>query len=1030
MRIKWCFLKSMTLTVAAVFFFVSLSGFGGVVTNDYSWVRGTHYRLNGDAAKTARELGYGKRIGLNAVRFWMSQGEWRKNPEAAVGKYRAFVRQAWNQGYRSMPILFNGNGLDPAMLEGASWADCEAYATDVVSALKGEPGLLMWDVMNEPTYNAWVGHAPDADEKARRREKTHAFVRRACALVKRLDPGSPTTLGCANFGEASATADCVDVLSFHDYSSTRADVEKNYALMDGLGKRTGKPVIQSETGCTGYGNAYEMALEACARHKFGWFFFNLVIGGYTETFHGVFYEDGTVRHPDAIAAMMGCYRKRDLETIIPAKPFKPGKEERLVVVVRNLREQIDGDDAPRLFEEMERAANYLESCEAVPMDIPPTARIMAWRKMENPPMDEARALARALASRIEKILQTSSCAEPRDTAAERERRTDEIAAWLQPEPRADGARWSDRAAWGRLAAMPEAAEWIAKADAALVEEIPSVSDDLYLEFSRTGNRSRYETPFFARLDNLASLRFAECLEGEGRFVAKIVEYLDAICAMRTWVVPAHDEELAAFHGANKIDLFSATYAFEVAQTYDWLKAVLPEETKRKVRAECERRIFSPYLYLARNFRDDEKRNRVEPNRRWYDGRWNWNSVCHSCVVRAALAMVEDRRTRAAFVASAEYAVPFALSAYLDDGYCAEGVGYWNYGYGHHATLGLSVRAATGGKVDFFADPKNRLTTEYAYDIQLEPGKAPSISDSTGGPSRALRALMRQVYPDLCSEDVARCGVLTVDGNVGRGLSLVALRAFGQEPPIPSATAFRRLPPHSWFPAAQLLVARMTTSGGARLGMSVNGGHNDEPHNHNDLGSYTIMLDGVEMGGDPGGEVYTERTFSALRYESRIVNSYGHPVPVVDLKLQGTGRQFAAEVLKTSFLDARDEIVYDLTGAYPLCSLESLTRRVVFDRVRGEIAVTDAAKFSKPSAFEVPFITCRDWKKGADGSFVFAHPDDGRALKMSIVSSAPVVLRDEKLANPGRTDVERLGFSFANLVRNATLTMTFSAGGID
>jgi hypothetical protein len=44
-----------------------------------------------------------------------------------------------------------------------------------------------------------------------------------------------------------------------------------------------------------------------------------------------------------------------------------------------------------------------------------------------------------------------------DTAAERERRTDEIAAWLQDEPRADGARWSDRAAWRRLAAMPEAA---------------------------------------------------------------------------------------------------------------------------------------------------------------------------------------------------------------------------------------------------------------------------------------------------------------------------------------------------------------------------------------------------------------------------------------------------------------------------------------------------------------------------------------------------------------------------------------------
>ena len=234
-----------------------------------------------------------------------------------------------------------------------------------------------------------------------------------------------------------------------------------------------------------------------------------------------------------------------------------------------------------------------------------------------------------------------------------------------------------------------------------------------------------------------------------------------------------------------------------------------------------------------------------------------------------------------------------------------------------------------------------------------------------------------------------------------------------------------LPPRSWFPSAQMLVSRMAASDGARLAMSVNGGHNDEPHNHNDLGSYSIMLDGVEMGGDPGGEVYTERTFSALRYESRIINSYGHPVPVVDLKLQGVGRQFAAKVLMTGFSDAKDEIVYDLTGAYPECSLVSLTRRVSFDRVRREITVTDAARFSKPSQFEVPFVTCRDWEKASDGSFVFKHPGGGRKLLMAVASSAPVVLREEMIGNPGRPDVTRLGFSFVRLVAEATLTMSFS-----
>ena len=36
----------------------------------------------------------------------------------------------------------------------------------------------------------------------------------------------------------------------------------------------------------------------------------------------------------------------------------------------------------------------------------------------------------------------------------------------------------------------------------------------------------------------------------------------------------------------------------------------------------------------------------------------------------------------------------------------------------------------------------------------------------------------------------------------------------------------------------------------RLSIGIKCGHNGELHNHNDLGSYTLMLDGTEMGGDP------------------------------------------------------------------------------------------------------------------------------------------------------------------------------------
>ena len=111
---------------------------GGVRTNDYAWVRGTHYGPGGDPEQLVRELGYGRRVGLNATRFWLVRGAWNKDPKGYVERVRAFVRIAWENGYYSMPILFNGNMINPKMLDDGEWANCAAYAKDIVLALKDE----------------------------------------------------------------------------------------------------------------------------------------------------------------------------------------------------------------------------------------------------------------------------------------------------------------------------------------------------------------------------------------------------------------------------------------------------------------------------------------------------------------------------------------------------------------------------------------------------------------------------------------------------------------------------------------------------------------------------------------------------------------------------------------------------------------------------------------------------------------------------------------------------------------------------
>ncbi len=594
-------------------------------------------------------------------------------------------------------------------------------------------------------------------------------------------------------------------------------------------------------------------------------------------------------------------------------------------------------------------------------------------------------------------------------------RVDEIAAWLPEKPAADGARITDRVAWGRLAATPEGAAAIRAAEALLDKPVPDAPDAEYLEFTRNGNRTHYQRSAGRRMNVLARLLVAECLEDRGRFLPKVVEAIDAVCAMKSWTLPAHDDRLTCFNGTPHVDLYAGYISLSLAFCHDWLGPRLPAATRARIAAELDRRTFRPHL---RHARGQEKIR----GHWWLRHGSNWNSVCNACVVRTALAVVEDRRLRAEFVAIAEASVPSALKGYTDDGYCSEGMGYWNYGYGHHLEMGLSVRAATGGKVDLFADPKCREVMKYAYGYQVQAGKSPHFADGGGDANALYLALGRQIWPDLV------CGAALKQPLLKGAPALFSLRAFGQEPaPVPPTMDV--LPARTWFPDAQVLISRVHHPARTMtFGIAFKGGHNAELHNHNDVGSYYIMLDGVEMAGDPGGEVYTRRTFSRDRYVSKVLNSHGHPVPVVGGKLQSVGRAAAAKVLRADFTDAKDELEIEYAAAYAVPALTSLRRTLVFDRARDTITVSDRIVCSEPTSFEVPVVTYRTWKRNADATqFVFdKSAKTHRKLQMSVAASAPVKFSEETIENPGRSSPRRLAFAFARPVTAATFTATFSA----
>jgi len=288
--------------------------------------------------------------------------------------------------------------------------------TDLIGAIKDEPNIIMYDVMNEPTCNNYYRDQDaqfnpnfDPAEHKRRSEKIWSFLHHFCAYVKKLDPNTPITIGHTFAKDVEPTVDDVDVISFHEYLETRKRIEESYALADELRTKHGKPLINSELCCIGRSNPYDLALEICNEHKCGWYVFELMVHGYWKDVHGIVYPDGTIRDPAIVSALFGFYRNK---TDARVKP-NPNKEGYVNWALRELKEAMTDEttlfrgklhSSEDVLEAMEFAANLLESAEMVPMFDPPTAKIAHWRALpeEARDQDEIRDYAMVLADTLKR----------------------------------------------------------------------------------------------------------------------------------------------------------------------------------------------------------------------------------------------------------------------------------------------------------------------------------------------------------------------------------------------------------------------------------------------------------------------------------------------------------------------------------------------------------------------------------------------------------------------------------------------------
>ena len=601
-------------------------------------------------------------------------------------------------------------------------------------------------------------------------------------------------------------------------------------------------------------------------------------------------------------------------------------------------------------------------------------------------------------------------------------RLNEIARLLNEKPGDAAANISNREIWNRLAALPSAARHLRSAEALLDKPVPVITGEMYLKWYTTdyvkdAKAVPYYVPFWARRNAVALLTTAECLENKGRFLPKLQEYLLEIAAMRTWVQPSHDPKHLCFDGKKPvIDIASAEMAHTLALSCDWLRGRLRSDVYEKAAKALEKQIFTPYrLFISGS---------SVPW--WFFGDSNWNAVCHCGSVCAALSVVPERMERAKFLEAGERGIRRYLLGFYSDGVCREGMDYWNYGFGNFLRFGLTVRRMTQGHVDFFAGGQAERNFAFAFGGMLEPWIAPHFADGGANPNPLVVALGAQAWPKYRT---AKSDAVDIFAG---GIVNQSVRMFEPDAPARAMAEKRqddlRLPIRTWYPVAQILTCRPDDRRTGGLAATIKGGNNGEHHNHNDLGSYAILLDGVEMAGDPGGAVYTKTTFTSRRYENPMINSFGHPVPAVAGHLQRDGAKFATKTVKTDFSENRDSIVLDLTGAYDVPELQRLLREMTYRRAERSVSIRDTVQFSKPSAFETPLVTFSKIERGADDSqwlLSAGKPLRKLWLKIDVRSGGKWTVRREKIPNPKKAEPERLSVAFQNPISSADVQLTFS-----
>jgi hypothetical protein len=541
--------------------------------------------------------------------------------------------------------------------------------------------------------------------------------------------------------------------------------------------------------------------------------------------------------------------------------------------------------------------------------------------------------------------------------------------------------WEERARWN---ALPEATRAFYTGEGKKLKnrEWESLPASLYLDFYRNGDRSRYEARYFKRRRDLFQLLMAECIGGAGEYLDDIINGVWLICEETSWVVPAHNnshpasgnsfyrkrqnadregmearpKELADIEDGVYIDLFAAETGSLLAWVYYFLGEPIAARAplvKRRIELETERRVLVPFLehddFAWMGLNHDKPVN-------------NWNPWINSNLLTVCLVFAPTFPRAAEGVNKLIRSVNRFLHFYAEDGGCDEGPGYFDVA-GASLLDFIEELGTLSDLSGLYREPKIRNMASYIYKVYI--GKDyyvnyadadPSLSVALGLLERTGKKMGDPVLPGFTAylRKNGFCAPGTVPNHIAaslfRLLSEVFMENSGAEAPFPA-------PETAWFPGIQVMTARDREGCLGGFFFSAKGGHNDESHNHNDIGSFLLYYDGTPVLVDAGREQYTKFTFSEKRYTIWTMLSCYHNTPTINGVDQAPGAAYRAGGVSFTHREGITRFSLDLAGAYPAeAGVQSYRRDFLFTHGEG-LTVTDRYVLSEWKAPLILNLLC-------------------------------------------------------------------------